>query len=189
MAVRGGALILAAGVSRRFGADKRRHPLENGSTMLLTTVSIYRRVFDSVVVVLRHEDDIEVDVRAQFPDVRCIHARLAHLGMGHSLAAGIASVADWDYAVVALADMPNIHPDTLGLLRREIEACADAAIVQPLYRGQAGHPVVFHRRFFAELGELVGDQGARAVIRRHASALHRVDTDDAGVVEDFDTPA
>lgn len=156
--------------------------------MLITTVSVYRQVFDRVVVVLRHEDDIEADVRARFADVGCVHAPLAHLGMGHSLAAGVDSVADWDYAFVALADMPNIHPDTLRLLRREIEAATDAAIIQPQYGGRAGHPVVFHRRFFFELSALSGDRGAREVLERHSDVLRRVATDDPGVIEDFDTP-
>lgn len=189
MAKSGGVLILAAGVSRRFGSDKRRHRLDNGSTLLLTTISVYRQVFDSVIVVLRQEDDIEADVSARFTDVRCIHAPLARLGMGHSLAAGIDSVSDWDYAFVALADMPSIHPHTLRLLRGEIEAGTDGAIIQPQYHGEAGHPVAFHRRFFAELSQIQGDRGAREVLQRHPDALRRVETDDPGVIEDFDTPS
>ena len=42
--------------------------------------------------------------------------------------------------------------------------------------------------FFPEIAALTGDEGARQVVHRHRDALVRVTVDDAGVIEDFDTP-
>jgi len=190
---RGGALLLAAGFARRFGSDKRRHLLDDGATLLAATLSLYVRAFDQVVVVLRpDDDDIQAAIREAFPAVSCVNAPLAHLGMGHSLAAGIAAVSDrhhdWEYAFVGLADMPFVRVETLAQLRHAMEKAPSPVIVQPLQAGRPGHPVGFHRFFFRDLGALTGDQGARRVVEQHRDALVAVVTTDEGVVKDMDTP-
>lgn len=184
----GGALLLAAGVGRRFGSDKRRHPLEDGTAMLLGTLAVYVMAFERVAVVLRPEDDMTADVRARFPAVLCISAPLAHLGMGNSLAAGTTAVSAWPYLFVGLADMPFILPQTLIRLRDTLEEASQPTILQPLYEGTPGHPVGFHQVFFSELQALTGDQGARRLIEGHRGALLQVETKDPGVIKDIDTP-
>jgi molybdenum cofactor cytidylyltransferase len=78
--------------------------------------------------------------------------------MGHSLAAGAASLSDCDAQAVAivLGDMPWILPQTYCRL---VEAADPAAIVVPRYQGQNGHPVLFGRDYWPELAELCGDEG------------------------------
>ncbi|NJN51064.1 MAG: NTP transferase domain-containing protein [Gammaproteobacteria bacterium] len=51
-----GALILAAGFSRRFGTDKRLHRLADGELMISATLRRYQQVFSSVAVVVRDSD-------------------------------------------------------------------------------------------------------------------------------------
>ena len=53
-----GALIVAAGFSRRFGSDKRRYVIADGDPLLLATVKAYSEVFPNVAVVLRHDDGL-----------------------------------------------------------------------------------------------------------------------------------
>ena len=49
-----------------------------------------------------------------------------------------------------------------------------------------GHPVLFGRSLFAELGALEGDTGAREIVRRHWASAARVE---GGPVRDVDTEA
>ena len=181
-------MLLAAGVGRRFGSDKRRHKLADGTDMLLSTLSTYVEAFDRVVVVLRPDDDMLDDIQARFPEVICVSAPLAHLGMGHSLAAGCSAAKDWRYLFVGLADMPFIRVRTLSRLRRAMEGTSPPLILQPLYDGRPGHPVGFHHSCFDELEKLTGDQGARLVIAAHRDDLVQQETEDPGVIEDIDTP-
>ncbi len=187
----GGALILAAGSSRRFGSDKRRHRLDHGQPMLITTVTRYATTFDAVSVVLREGDEsLARELAGLAAPPRVVFAADAHLGMGHSLAAGVHHVAaGWHWLALALGDMPFVQTATLRLLRRTFQEHGGERMVQPVFRGRPGHPVFFPGRYFPALEALSGDAGARTVLRANPGALARVPLDDPGVVRDLDTPA
>ena len=110
------ALVLAAGRSVRFGSDKRRAALADGRSLLVHSVERACSVFGDVRVVLREGERAE-DLGLP-AGCRVIASPQARLGMGHSLAAGVASLADSDAQAVAilLGDMPWIEPATLRLL-------------------------------------------------------------------------
>lgn len=179
------ALLLAAGSSRRFGSDKRQARLPCGRSVLQASLDTALQVFSQVHVVLRETDDIDaLGIAATVPVVR---SPQADLGMGHSLASGIAALGDSDAQAVAilLADMPWLRRETL----LQLTAHADPQrIVMPVYDGQQGHPVIIGRAFWPLLEGLTGDKGAKAVIGAHAQACIRVQTDDPGVLLDADTP-
>ena len=187
--VGGGALLLAAGFSRRFGSDKRRHALADGHSLLEASVALYGTAFPRLMVVLRPDDtDLVTKVHAVRPDARIVYCEDAAEGMGHSLAAGARAARAWRYVFVALADMPWVKPETLARLRRALENAPDDAIVVPEYRGQPGHPVGFGGSHLAALAGLSGDAGARRVVRAAGDRVRRISVDDPGVLEDLDAP-
>lgn len=179
------ALVLAAGQGTRFGSDKRRAGLSDGRSLLQHSVERALQVFDEVRVVLRAGETAPL---LGLPAAcRVVHSPHAGLGMGHSLAAGAASLVDSDAEAVAivLGDMPWLEPATL----RELAALAGAeTIVQPQCEGRNGHPVLFGRVFWPELAQLSADEGARSVLQRHRHRLLVLHTRDAGVLRDVDTP-
>ena len=180
------ALVLAAGQGSRFGSDKRRALLADGRSLLQHSVERALAVFDDVRVVLRAGEraaDLGLPTGC-----RIVVSPEAGLGMGHSLAAGAASLDDCAAEAVAivLGDMPWIQPKTFNCL---IEAASAPAIVVPRYREQNGHPVLFGRHYWHELTLLAGDEGARSVLQRHQQQLLVVEVNDAGVLRDVDTPA
>jgi molybdenum cofactor cytidylyltransferase len=179
------ALVLAAGQGARFGADKRRAVLGDGRSLLQHSVERALGVFDEVRVVLRLGEAAEpLGLPAH---CQVVPSPDAGLGMGHSLAAGIASLHDCPAQAVAilLGDMPWILPQTLRDLASQAAA---PRIVVPQYEGCNGHPVLFGRDFWAELTGLRGDEGARSVLQRHRQRVVWLDTDDSGVLRDVDTP-
>ncbi|MDF9756439.1 molybdenum cofactor cytidylyltransferase [Pseudomonas sp. TE6288] len=180
------ALVLAAGQGARFGADKRRALMADGRSLLQHSVERALATFDEVRVVLRAGED--TDALGLPAACRIVPSPDAGMGMGHSLAAGAASLRDCDAQAVAivLGDMPWILPHTY---RRLVEAADPAAIVVPRYQGQNGHPVLFGRDCWPALAELSGDEGARSVLQRHRDRVLVLDVDDSGVSRDVDTPA
>ena len=65
-----GAIILAAGSSRRFGDDKRKATLQNGNMLIENTINVAAKTLDSVLVVLRFGDRAfadELDSKNQHP--------------------------------------------------------------------------------------------------------------------------
>ncbi|XOV81931.1 MAG: NTP transferase domain-containing protein [bacterium] len=181
-----GALILGAGLSRRFGSDKRLALLD-GSSVAEQTLQKYCAHFAQVRVVVKPEDhllmrqiqDLPVDV------VQCAQARQ---GMGFSLACGIRGLT-WRYAFVGLLDMPFVRTETLTRLQQVACDTALKKIVQPrMADGTAGHPVGWPRHFFPALGALQGDTGARDVLRQHRAEIEYVDIEDRGIIRDIDQP-
>ncbi len=117
-----GALVLAAGQSKRFGGDKRQATLPNGKLVIQQTLEKVSAVFDDVLVVLRAEDrELRERLVKLFPDLNYHHAPDSELGMGHSLASGISQIEGWDGVFVFLGDMPFVEVGTLEQLKLEIK--------------------------------------------------------------------
>jgi molybdenum cofactor cytidylyltransferase len=55
-----------------------------------------------------------------------------------------------------------------------------------MYQGKRGNPVGFDRRHLPQLLALEGDQGARGILKQYP--VQEVDVDDAGILQDIDTP-
>jgi len=192
--VTSGALIIAAGFSRRFGSDKRLFKLKSDDPLLIASVRPYRAAFANVAVVVRSSDTELTQLLARHfgrhaPIV--VPTGEAHRGMAASIADGVRALAAWDYLFLGLGDMPYVTRSTLERLNAEMDAARIdrmPCIVVPIFDGAPGHPVGFSREFFAELIALTGDRGARSVVDAHAEAVRRVAVDDPGVVTDIDQP-
>ncbi len=181
-------LFLAAGQARRFGADKLLAPLPGGETVALVAA---RHLLQGLgprprpIAVLRPEQT-ELGHRLAALGFGLLCSPSARLGLGHSIAEGVAATARAAGWLLVLADMPGIEARTVASLAQQMDSGASA--VAPEHRGQRGHPVGFGARWGAALQALEGDQGARAVLAAAGTELVRVVTDDPGVLQDIDTP-
>ncbi len=186
-----GALVLAAGQSKRFGGDKRQATLPNGKLVIQQTLEKVTSVFDDVLVVLRGKDsELHEKLLSLFPDLNYHHAPNSELGMGHSLASGIEQIEGWDGVFVFLADMPFVEADNLTTLvstgAAKQRSGETSWIIIPTYQNKPGHPVGFSSEYFEELIQLSGDRGAKSVINKHKDALTKLELDDPGVLRDID---
>ena len=184
-------ILLAAGSAKRFGSNKLLQALPGGTPEAGTPIGLAaaKHLLDALpesIAVLRP--------RAQklgklLRDAGCntVVCKNAGEGMGTSLAAGVRAAADAHGWVVALADMPYLRPETIGVIAK---ALADgAAIAAPTYRGERGHPVGFARRFLDELSALHGDQGAKELLAQRPDWVTLYEVDDPGVLRDIDKPS
>ncbi|MDS4023020.1 MAG: nucleotidyltransferase family protein [Candidatus Competibacter sp.] len=179
-------ILLAAGFSRRFGANKLLQPLADGVPMALAAARRLRAALPEVLAVVHPGDPelAELLERDGFPVSVCPRARD---GMGASLAWAVGQTARADAWIVALADMPFIEPATIARVADAIES--PATLAAPVFRGRRGHPVGFGRAHFEALVGLTRDEGARAILRRHAGQARWLACEDPGIVVDVDTPA
>ena len=179
-------ILLAGGSAARFGSDKLLHPLPDGTPIAVASARNLIAAVPRVVAVVRTgAPDLERALRAAGAEVT-VCERAAE-GMGVTLAHAVRASGDASGWIVALADMPFIRPETI---RRVVEAVTGgASIAAPHYRGERGHPVGFARTFRGALEQLVGDAGAREIVKANPAALARVAVDDPGAVRDIDTPA
>lgn len=179
-------LLLAAGESRRFQADKLVHCLPEGPPIAVAAARCLRPAVDRLVAVVR-PGNVPLEEMLAAEGCTIVHCARAVEGMGASLACGVRASSDAHGWVVALADMPYIRPETIQEVARRLRS--GGAIIAPQWRGQRGHPVGFGARFYPELQALGGDAGARGVLSAHKQDIDAFETDDPGVIRDIDTPA
>jgi molybdenum cofactor cytidylyltransferase len=178
-------ILLAAGASRRFGADKLTQLLPDGDLVAVRACRNLLAGTDRVLAVVRPgSEELTALLQAEGAEVRiCADAGQ---GMGASLVSGIRACPEAAGWLIALADMPWIEPATI---RKVAEALrSGAAISAPCCQGRRGHPVGFSKILGPELTALSGDEGAKALIQTHLDQLRLVDCDDAGALRDIDKP-
>ncbi|MGA0609177.1 nucleotidyltransferase family protein [Caldimonas sp. KR1-144] len=192
-------IVLAAGSGKRFAGDATtqratdaRHKLAQpfgASTVLGTTIDCALASHLPVIVVTTAELQPEATQRVAARDLVLLPAAdgesaAAPLGMGYSIAAGVAARPNARGWLVLPGDMPLVRSQTLVALARELPK---HAIVYAQHQGRRGHPVGFAAELYSELATLSGDEGARRLLGRYpAQAL---ECGDAGVVFDIDTRA
>jgi molybdenum cofactor cytidylyltransferase len=179
-------ILLAAGSASRFGGDKLLAPLEDGTPLGVGALINLAACVDRVVAVVRPGDKVLAEALSD-NGAEVTLCTYAALGMGQSLAWAIRATPLAKAWLIALADMPWIQVATT---RRIVDALeSGSALVAAAHQGTRGHPVGFSRRYYGELAALSGDEGAKAIIRAHERELRLLETDDAGVLRDIDTPA
>lgn len=178
-------ILLAAGASKRFGADKLRQCLPDGRAIAAASAASLKTAIPRVLAVVRPGGTA---LAALLEDAGCtvIYCERASEGMGESLACAIRATSAASGWLVALADMPWIRPETSGRLGAMLEE--RGGIVAPVYQGRRGHPVGFDQTYLEALVCLGGDRGARDLIERDKQTLHLLRTEDSGVLRDIDTP-
>lgn len=186
------AILLAAGRGRRFdpfGArNKLLQPLPGGDPVVVASARTLLAVFARVVAVVPPQDGgVGAQLRALGCDVTLCPQ--ADDGMGLSLADAVRhSLIDTMPArgwLVALGDMPFVSASTLQALAGAIRD--GAGIAAPVFQGRRGNPVAFALEHAGALQALDGDQGARRLLT--TSPVTTIDTMDAGILRDIDSPA
>ena len=181
-----GAIVLAAGGSRRFGSPKQLLPWK-GKTLLEHVVD---RVLDSsvdqVLVVLGHEAE-SIGVLVRDRRVVTVVNKDWERGQSGSVRAGLQALPEGcEACLFVLADQPHVTPELIDSILARYRRTL-APIVIPVHRGQRGNPVLFARTLFPELLEMQGDQGGRQVIERHDNEVEMVEVRDPTLFLDIDT--
>ena len=178
-------ILLAAGRSKRFGADKRLHPLDDGTPMALASALRLAQACRRSIVVIRPGDRALASLLAT-KGLETVVCKEADQGMGHSLSRGIAASINADGWLIALADMPYIAPASYQAVLEALQN--GASLARTTYLGQMGHPVGFGASYLPELLALTGDQGGKALLDAHRVELHCCPVADPGILKDIDQP-
>lgn len=182
------AILLAAGRSSRMGGPNKLLESFDGKPLVrrAAEAALASRA-DPVIVVTGHMGDAVAAALAGLDVVRVENPDFA-AGLSTSLAAGLAAVpAAADAAIVLLADMPAVDAGAIDRLISAYDPARGALIVRAASGGRRGNPVLWSRRFFAELAAITGDQGGRALFEAVPEAVVDVEIGPAAGL-DVDTP-
>jgi len=185
-------IVLAAGKSTRMGRAKASHPLGEGETFLTRIVRTFLDAgIDDVVVVVGHEAEMVAgNFAASGLPARFVENRDYETGQLSSLLAGL-RVVDRPGVVgslVTLVDVPFVSASTVRAVVDSYRK-THAAIVRPTRGADHGHPLLIDRSLFEAFRRADPFQGAKPVVRAHATAVGDIPIDDEGAFTDLDTPA
>jgi len=185
-----GAVLLAAGASRRMGGpNKLLARIGSGEPMIRATAENLVAAGVQPIIVVTGRDAGDIEQALSGLDVRFVNNADYPSGLGSSIRAGAAAVPDGvDGLLVMLGDMPLVGPRIVRRLVAGFNPQEGRLIVVPVHQGRRGNPVLFARQFLPALAALTGDEGARSLLDRHADHVAEVETGSTTIFADFDTP-
>lgn len=180
------AILLAAGESKRMGRLKQLMPLGNSTILEQTLDNLLGSKISDVIVVLGYKAE-EVVKKISGRPIKMVVNPIYHQGMGTSIAAGLKFVDSQAQAVMLiLGDQPYVDSSTINRLIDEF-GNNHKGITIPTYKGKRGHPLIFARKYQAQLSRLSNDIGGREIIKEHPEDVLEVAVDCQGIVIDIDT--
>jgi molybdenum cofactor cytidylyltransferase len=185
-----GAIILAAGMSKRMGQPKQFLNLHGKPMFRHAVETAVHSGLRPVVVVGGEQTGLLKEHIRDLPAI-VIHNPNFAKGLSSSLKAGVKAIQDKvSAAFIFLADQPFIPVTVVQQLRESYEVAKEKniKIIRPRYASVPGHPVLFDAEIFPELLCIEGDRGAQQVIQQHLAELQYVDFDNPLWGVDIDTP-
>ncbi|MBL7188663.1 MAG: molybdenum cofactor cytidylyltransferase [Phycisphaerae bacterium] len=181
------AVVLAAGLSRRMGAQKLLLPFGGKTVVAHIVDQIIGSAVDKVHVVVGHEgrrvswelSDRPVSVVTN-PDYKS--------GMLSSVRCGLTALSPECRAVlVALGDQPSVTSELIDRMVQSF-AATQKQILVPLYDGRRGHPVLFSANYRDEILTQYDDMGLRGLLRAHPEEVFELSVSSSAVLSDMDCP-
>lgn len=183
-----GAMLMAAGLSRRMGEPKPFLRWRGTSLLKYQTETLQNAGLDPILVISGNlTDDIITDLPPN-SSVQVVHNPHYKRGRSTSIRAGLQALdhTTVDALLILNIDQPRQIDLILSVLKSHKES--QASITIPTYQNRGGHPIIFSARLFGELSQVSEDsQGIKALVRRHDNETNRVDLGLDEVLLDFNT--
>ena len=180
------AVILAAGESKRMGLPKMLLTF-SGRTMIEKVITnVSESKIDKIIVVLGAYRDALVELISKLPVKYCYNDNYKK-GMLSSVQCGFRNLSSVCRAVLVFqGDQPLI---TSNAINEVIEAYLSSGkgMVIPVYKGRRGHPLLIDIKYRDEIEKLNPDKGLRSLACMFSDDVLEVDTNESGILTDFDT--
>ena len=179
-----GAILLAAGRSRRMGAFKPLLPFGK-QTVIESCIDYLRRGgVETIVVVLGHRAP-EVLKRIGDLGVKSVLNPDADTEMTASITAGIAKIrAPTGATLITPADLPAVPPTVVSQLIADWRN--GSKLIIPTWQNRGGHPVLVDLQYRSELLNLDPNLGLKALFNAHPTEVKRLPVDSPYIARDID---
>ncbi|MBR5293144.1 MAG: NTP transferase domain-containing protein [Oscillospiraceae bacterium] len=179
-----GALIVAAGMSRRMGEFKPMLSLGSISVAQRVVATLSQAGVSKIVMVTGYNATMLERHLAGNGIIFLRNEDYEHTQMFDSVKIGLRYLLDkCDRVLFTPVDVPLFTANTV---RSILDSGAELAC--PMCQGKQGHPILIANRLIPEILDDCGEQGLKGAMDRCSEPLHRVDVADFGTIKDADTP-
>ena len=171
-----GIILLAAGSSSRLGRAKQLIEFQ-GKTLIQKAIDEANKSQANCLVVVLGSNPELIQTGFESSSAPLIINSDWQQGMSSSMQAGLRFLMEKeeiDQVLLMLCDQPFVD---VSLLNQLITAKATfgKGIVAAAYSNTLGVPALFDKRYFEELLQLTGSEGAKKVIFNHQAEVHALD--------------
>lgn len=180
-------ILLAAGLSRRFGPENKLLSPVAGRPLFRHTLDKLEKFQDPNTRLLVMTNTPEIQAWCQSRGIPWGESPEAHRGISHTIRSALALAGETEAYVFFVADQPKLEETTI---KRLLSSCeAKNALLGCLVSGERrGNPVWFSALLRPELEALTGDTGGRVVLQKYWAQAVKVEAD-RSELEDVDLPS
>lgn len=172
-----GAIVLAAGMSKRMGRAKLLLPLNEKLLFRYPLELALRQELNPIVLIGGQQIENFQSEASDLRDVEFIRNPNYEQGMASSLKLGIQNIINRTEAVfIFLADQPFVPDQVVQKMIQsyELGLSNGTRVVRPQYNGVPGHPILVHKSLYSEFLLLEGDQGGKEILEKHHEKMQFV---------------
>jgi molybdenum cofactor cytidylyltransferase len=182
-----GAIVLAAGRSRRMGTQKLLLPWAGQTVIGHIVDAVLAAGLNHVFIVVGADRDAVSQALAGRP-VSLVTNPDPDAEMLSSVRCGLRALpTECKAAMIVLGDQPGIRTTLLATLLAEQQQ-SESAIVTPIHKEKRGHPLIISSRYFDEVLHCFDGVGLAGLLAAHPEAIRRVNLSDAAMLSDMDYP-
>ena len=183
-------IILAAGMSTRFGSPKQLAEIGGRKLIQLAIEAANGSDAEQVFIVVGANSSKVVE-EIELGRAQLLLNKDFKGGISTSIRVGVENLPrDCSGAVIMVADQPKLTSAHINLLITKFledqQQNKKTKVVALSYQGRARNPVLVPRMLFDKLLQLEGDSGARELVR-NSPDLELIDIEDPTVFLDVDT--
>ena len=204
-------IMLAAGNSRRFGANKLLYEVDGMPmyrhvlSQLIKVKKCLERYSDTImishnkketdanvermtditcdIVVVTQYDEIAENVKEQ--GIQVLYNPHPEMGISSSLRIGLNANLDADAVLFTVSDQPWLTCDTIQELI-QVFSNSEKGIACISFQEKLGNPCIFRKKYYEELLTLEGDKGGKKVLMKHLEDTCIYEAKNAREIEDID---
>lgn len=178
-------ILLAAGLSKRFGSNKLLFNIQNQPLVRRTAQRLLEAGLEDVLVIVGHQADQVTAVLEDLP-VRCIFNQQYQQGRMHSVHVGWEHIPhDAEGVLICPADLPHLEVIDIQQVISEFQRLKNALII-PHFNHQRGHPIAIPAHYRQQILDYLPRGGCRAFIADHPQLIHVLQTNSSNIINDLD---
>jgi len=185
-------ILLAAGLSNRFGAPNKLLHLIDGKSIFQHTLSnLHQAKLGKIIIVTGLDRDKIIEQIPHYISYQEVFNSSYKSGMTSSIQAAVkASPSHASGYMICLADQIKIKPQTyfsISLAYENLYLANHQTILVPSYQNQNANPVILAANYKEDILQLKTSNGCKPIVLENEQHIHTLAIDDSGLKYDIDT--